>query len=164
VGSQGKPLALVAVGPVLDQVLHVLGPAIAKAQATVTAGPLPRVLADEGQLHQLLQNLIGNAIKFRAEVAPVVSVNARLENDHWVFSVRDNGIGIELRYADRIFQMFQRLHERGRYEGSGIGLAIAKRIVERHGGSIWLESQPGAGTTFHFTLPAVPATAPAPAA
>jgi signal transduction histidine kinase len=116
------------------------------------------VLADEGQLHQLLQNLVGNAIKFRAEAAPVVTVEARLESERWVFTVRDNGIGIDLRYADRIFQMFQRLHERGRYEGSGIGLAIAKRIVERHGGTIWLESQPGAGTAFHFTLAAVPAS------
>jgi PAS domain S-box-containing protein len=158
VGSQGKALQPVDAGPVLDHVLHVLGPSIAQAGATVASGPLPRVLADEGQLHQLLQNLVGNAIKFRAEAAPVVTVEARLESERWVFTVRDNGIGIDLRYADRIFQMFQRLHERGRYEGSGIGLAIAKRIVERHGGTIWLESQPGAGTAFHFTLAAVPAS------
>ena len=114
------------------------------------------MLADEGQLRQLLQNLIGNALKFRAEAPLRITVAARWSVDRWTFSVADNGIGIEMRYADRIFQMFQRLHELNKYEGSGIGLAIAKRIVERHGGRIWLESQLGRGTTFYFTLPAVP--------
>ncbi len=155
VGSQGKPFLPVSMGPVAEHVLHVLRPAIEQVQATVTVGTLPRVLADEGQMHQLLQNLLSNALKFRSAAAPVIRVQALPERDHWVFTVQDNGIGIELRYAERIFQMFQRLHERGRYEGSGIGLAIAKRIVDRHGGTIGLDSQPGVGTTFFFTLPRV---------
>jgi PAS domain S-box-containing protein len=154
VGSQGKPLQPVASEAVLQRVLTVLRAQILKAGATVQAQPLPLVLADEGQLGQLFQNLIGNAIKFRGEAPPQILVDARRERDRWVFSVKDNGIGIDPQYAERIFQMFQRLHERGKYEGSGIGLAIVKRIVERHGGQIWVESARGAGTTFFFTLPA----------
>ncbi len=157
VESQGQAPAPVDAGQVLAQVLHVLAPAVREAGATVIAGEMPRVLADEGQLGQLLQNLLGNALKFRAEAPPLIRVQARPERDQWVFSVQDNGIGIDLRHADRIFQMFQRLHERGRYDGSGIGLAIAKRIVERNGGRIWVESRPGEGSSFHFTLQAAPA-------
>jgi light-regulated signal transduction histidine kinase (bacteriophytochrome) len=152
VGSQGGPLAPVACAGVVQRVLVALQPAIAEAGASFEIGPLPTVQADEGQLGQLLQNLIGNALKFRGEAAPRVRIDARRLDDRWLFSVTDNGIGIEMRYAERIFQMFQRLHERGAFEGSGIGLAIAKRIVERHGGRIWFESAPGAGTTFWFTL------------
>lgn len=157
VESQGQAPAPVDAAQVLAQVLHVLGPAVREAGATVEAGDMPRVLVDEGQLGQLLQNLLGNALKFRSEAPPVIRVQARRERDQWVFSVHDNGIGIDLRHAERIFQMFQRLHERGRYDGSGIGLAIAKRIVERNGGRIWVESAPGAGSSFHFTLRAAPA-------
>jgi PAS domain S-box-containing protein len=152
VGSQGKPLVPVPAGDAVRRVTETLTEQIRSARATVETGELPVVLADEGQLCQLFQNLIGNAIKFRGESAPVVRVTATPQDHHWVFAVRDNGIGFDMQYADRAFQMFQRLHERGRYEGSGIGLAIAKRIVERHGGRIWLESQPGAGTTFFFSL------------
>jgi PAS domain S-box-containing protein len=159
VGSQGKPLVPVAVGAVLTSVLHVLADPIQTASAVVEAGELPVVLADELQLRQLLQNLIGNALKFCGEAPPRIVIGAQLHDDRWQFSVRDNGIGIEMQYAERIFEMFQRLHERGKYEGSGIGLSIAKRIVERHGGRIWLESTPGVGTTFLFTL--VPDTAAA---
>ena len=103
-------------------------------------------------LRRLFQNLIGNAIKFRGPRTLRIEVGARSQDDRWVIDVRDNGIGMELRHAERIFQMFQRLHERDRYDGNGIGLAIVKRIVELHGGSIWVESTPGAGTTFSFTL------------
>jgi len=152
VGSQGKPMVAVDANAVLRRVLMVLRTAIASAGGRVVAGELPVVMADEGQLEQLLQNLIGNAVKFRSEAAPVVTVAAVQRGDRWQFSVADNGIGVEPEYAERIFQMFQRLHERGKYEGSGIGLAIVKRIVERHGGRVWLESQAGSGTTIHFTL------------
>ena len=107
------------------------------------------------QFGQLLQNLITNAIKFRTEDrAPRIRIAAAARDGMWIFSVEDNGIGIDEQYADRIFQMFQRLHGRGEYEGSGIGLAIAKKIVERHSGQIWFTSQPGRGTTFFFSMPA----------
>jgi PAS domain S-box-containing protein len=152
VGSQGKSLAPVDAAAVVRGVLHVLGAAIKDAGAVVEVGALPTVLADETQLRQLMQNLIGNALKFRGAAAPKVTIDAQLVDDRWLFRVADNGIGIDMQYAERIFEMFQRLHERGKYEGSGIGLAIAKRIVERHGGRIWIESALGAGTTFRFTL------------
>jgi hypothetical protein len=101
----------------------------------------------------LFQNLIGNAVKFRGEQPPQIHVGVRREPDRWVFSVRDKGIGIEPQYFERIFQLFQRLHTRRDYPGTGIGLAICKRIVERHGGTIWVESQLGQGTTFFFSIP-----------
>ncbi len=154
VGSQGKPLRPVAAGAVLADVLQVLAPRIREAGAELQCGDLPTVMADEDQLFQLLQNLLGNALKFRSEAPPRIRIGATLEGGEWHFLVTDNGIGIEPRYSERIFQMFQRLHERGRYDGSGIGLSIAKRILERHGGRIWLESALGCGSTFHFTLPA----------
>jgi two-component system, chemotaxis family, sensor kinase Cph1 len=118
----------------------------------VEHAPLPTLLADASQLAQLFQNLIGNAIKFRAERRPEIRISARRETEGWRFGVSDNGIGIEPQYFDRIFRVFQRLHTRGRYPGTGIGLAICKKIVERHGGRIWIESQPGQGSTFYFTL------------
>jgi light-regulated signal transduction histidine kinase (bacteriophytochrome) len=157
VGSQGKPLLPVDSGAVLRDVVVSLERAIADSGGSVeVATPLPVVLADAGQLRQLFQNLLGNALKFRADRPPHVAVAARPGEPLWIFSVRDNGIGIEKRFEERVFQMFQRLHEIGRYEGSGIGLSIAKRIVERHGGSIWIESSVGEGTTFFFTLAGAP--------
>jgi light-regulated signal transduction histidine kinase (bacteriophytochrome) len=110
----------------------------------------------------LFQNLIANAVKFRSEAAPHIIVRAARQRDRWVFEVKDNAMGIEMQYAERIFLMFQRLHERGTYEGSGIGLAIVKRIVERHEGRIWVESVPGRGTSFFFTLAAADDGAAAP--
>ena len=155
VGSQGKPLAPVAAGEVLAAVTHGLQRLLRESGGTVEAGPLPLVLADELQLHQLLQNLVSNAIKFRSEEAPRVRVEAVRDGARWRFSVGDNGIGIDMQYAERVFQRFQRLHEQGRYDGSGIGLAIAKRIVERHGGTIRIDSEPGRGSVVSFTLSAV---------
>lgn len=154
VGSQGKQLAEVDSRVVLEGVLEGLRGAVDEAGASIVVPQrLPTVMADGSQLRQVFQNLIGNALKFRADRAPRIVIEARPRGDGWQFSVADNGIGIEPRFHDRVFQMFQRLHEIGRYEGSGIGLSIAKRIVERHGGTIWVESTPGEGTTFHFTLP-----------
>jgi PAS domain S-box-containing protein len=141
----------------LDRTLKALGRAIEGAEAEVTYDPLPTVMADRAQLAQIFQNLIANAIKFRREgVPPRVHVSAEREGDEWVFSVADNGIGIDPEQANRIFQIFQRLHTRNEYEGTGIGLALCKRIVERHGGRIWVESEPGEGSTFYFTLPVQP--------
>ena len=154
VGTHGEQLGPTDGEEVLQRTLVVLGPAIQEAGAVITHDPLPVVHADATQLGQALQNLLGNAIKFRSEAAPQVHVWPRRQDREWVFSVRDNGIGIPPEYADKVFVIFQRLHGRSEYPGTGIGLAICKRIVERHGGRIWFESQPGVGTTFHFTLPA----------
>jgi PAS domain S-box-containing protein len=135
-------------------VAHLAG-TISESGAEVTRGSLPAVRGDGTQLVQLFQNLIGNAIKFRADRAPRVRVEAARDGNCWRFSVCDNGIGIDARYHDRLFVIFQRLHGRDQYPGTGIGLAICKRIVERLGGRIWLESRPGQGTSFFFTLPTV---------
>jgi PAS domain S-box-containing protein len=152
VGSQGQPLEPTSSQMTMQDVLKGLQQVVRETGARLEFHDLPTVMADPGQLHQLLQNLVSNAIKFRREEAPHIVVTAIPDGAQWSFSVSDNGIGLEQRFAERIFQMFQRLHERGRYEGSGIGLAICKRIVERHGGRIWVESTPDVGTTFHFTL------------
>jgi PAS domain S-box-containing protein len=126
---------------------------IEESHAEVTADPLPRLAAVESQLVQLLQNLIGNAIKYRGDRIPRIHVSAAEGCREWTFSVADNGIGIDSKYFDRIFQIFQRLHGRGEYEGTGIGLAICKRILQQQGGRIWVESEPGKGSVFHFSLP-----------
>jgi PAS domain S-box-containing protein len=152
VGSQGQPLEPTSSQKALQDVLKGLQQVVRETGTRVEFDGLPTVMADPSQLHQLLQNLISNAIKFRGDAPPHIVVRAQREGTQWSFSVADNGIGLEQRYAERIFQMFQRLHELGRYEGSGIGLAICKRIVERHGGRIWVDSTLGKGTTFHFTL------------
>lgn len=128
--------------------------AIEEKRADVSAGDLPVVYGDEVQLAQLFQNLIGNALKYsRPEEPPEISIEAQRTGDEWVFSVADNGIGIEQQYLDRIFQVFKRLHGRETYSGTGIGLAICKRIVERHGGRMWVESEPGTGSKFYFAIP-----------
>jgi PAS domain S-box-containing protein len=138
----------------LDIALASLTLAVEDSGALVTHDPLPTVKADPGQLAELMQNLIGNAIKFHGEEAPRVHVSATRQGGEWMFAVRDNGIGIAAESAERIFMVFQRLHTRDEYAGTGIGLAICKKIVERHGGRIWVESEPGKGTTLYFTMPA----------
>jgi signal transduction histidine kinase len=138
---------------VLRQVLADLSVSIEESGAVITSDTMPIVMADITQLTQVFQNLIGNAIKFRGERRPEIHVGATRQQDAWLFSVRDNGIGIHRDHAERIFSMFQRLHPRDRYSGSGIGLAICKKIVARHGGRIWVESEPQRGATFCFTLP-----------
>jgi PAS domain S-box-containing protein len=153
VSSRAQPFVAVDCNAVVDRVLSDLSAAMEEARATVTRDDLPTVSGDPTQLGQLFLNLIGNAIKFHGAEPPIVHVAARREADGWLMSVRDNGIGIEPQYAERIFVIFQRLHGMGEYPGTGIGLAICKKIVERHGGRIWVESGPGQGSTFFFTFP-----------
>jgi PAS domain S-box-containing protein len=155
VETQGKDLTPTDVDLVLERTLKALRRAIEEADAEVTHDRLPTVQADAAQLGQVFQNLIANAIKFRREdVPPRIHISAERQGDEWLFSVTDNGIGIDAEHADRIFQVFQRLHTEEEYPGLGVGLALCKRIVERHGGRIWAEPGPGVGTTFYFTLPA----------
>lgn len=155
VTTRGKPFEAVELDRVMDIICNILQLQIEENQATVRHEPLPVVMADMTQMTQLMQNLISNAIKFRREEPPEICVRAGREGDYWKISVSDNGIGIEPQYYERIFQMFQRLHSRERFDGTGIGLAICRKIVERHGGSIWVESVMDKGTTFCFTLPYV---------
>lgn len=155
VGTQGKPFAPVACEEVLATVVQTLRLAVAESQATITHEPLPVIYGDATQLGLLLQNLLSNALKFHDSRPPQISLRAQREGRYWRLAVQDNGIGFDPKHAERIFQVFQRLHTRRDYPGTGIGLAICKKIVERHGGHIWVESQPGQGATFFFTLPAV---------
>ncbi|HEV8713491.1 MAG TPA: ATP-binding protein, partial [Candidatus Binatia bacterium] len=154
VGGKAQEFTAVDCEAVLRHTLGDLRIAIEENGAAVTHDPLPTVRGDAGQLGIVFQNLIGNALKFRGTAPPRIHIAARQDGGQWIFSVRDNGIGIDLRQAEQIFQVFQRLHTRSEYPGTGIGLAICKKIVERHGGRIWVESAPGQGATFFFTLPA----------
>jgi PAS domain S-box-containing protein len=153
VTTRGWPFVPTDTGVVFEQATTNLRLAIEESRAAVTCDPLPPVLADDMQMVQLFQNLIANAVKFRGREPPQVHVSARQEREEWVFSVRDNGIGIEPQYFDQVFVIFQRLHSREDYPGSGAGLAVCKNIVERHGGRIWVESELGKGSTFYFTIP-----------
>jgi light-regulated signal transduction histidine kinase (bacteriophytochrome) len=151
--GDGPPQS-VAAAEIFDQVLENLKSRIEASDAVVTASPLPVISVHEVHLSQLLQNVIGNALKYRGTEAPRIHVSATQQDGFWVFSVTDNGIGVEAQYADQIFQLFKRLHSREQYPGSGVGLAICQRIIEQYGGRIWLEhSVPGVGSTFCFSLP-----------
>jgi PAS domain S-box-containing protein len=156
VGTRGGEMVPTDVGAVVDTSLEDLGAAIAEANARIEREALPVVRADRIQLQHLFTNLIGNALKFRGEERPVVHIGAARDGAFWRFAVSDNGIGIDPQYFDRIFVIFQRLHLREQFQGTGIGLAICKKVVERHHGRIWVESTPGRGSTFRFTLPAEP--------
>ncbi len=154
VGTRGQEFKPTNMDQVCHQVLSDLKMAIEENDARISCTQLPVVYADSIQMTQILQNLISNAIKFRRkEEAPRVQVSATAGKKEWLFSVKDNGIGIEKEYFGRLFMLFQRLHSRERYPGTGIGLAVAKKIVQRHGGEIWVESEPGKGSTFFFTIP-----------
>jgi light-regulated signal transduction histidine kinase (bacteriophytochrome) len=153
VGTKGKEFRSIELEAALKRAVTNLRAAIEESGAAVTWDPLPHVRGDDLQLAQLFQNLIGNALKFRAAGVPRVHVSATEKEDDWEICVRDNGIGIEPQYFERIFMVFQRLHTKGEYPGTGIGLAICKKVVERHGGAIWVASQPGQGSEFRFTLP-----------
>ena len=152
VGKEEKASAPTDSRAALDRALANLQVTIAERGAVVVMGNLPMVMGNGPQLTQVFQNLIGNGLKFCKEGRPEIKVSVERQGADWVFSVGDNGIGIDPQYADRIFLIFQRLHKRDEYEGTGIGLAICKKIVERHGGRIWVESEPGKGATFRFTL------------
>jgi PAS domain S-box-containing protein len=155
IGTRGRPFVPTATADVLAQTLRNLEVAIAEEEAQIHYGELPPVRGDSIQLVQLFQNLIDNALKFSNARAPEVEIRATREGQMWRFAVQDNGIGIAPRHRERIFQIFQRLHTREEYPGTGIGLAMCKKIVERHGGRIWVETEAETGSTFYFTLPAV---------
>ncbi len=152
VGTRGEPFGIVNTFASLSNAIANLKIAIAESAAVLTYDALPNVIGDPSQLSQLFQNLIGNAIKFRGEVPPQIHIGVESKDGSWLFSVSDNGIGIEPQYRDRIFLIFQRLHNRTKYLGTGIGLAICKKIVERHGGNLWVESSPIQGSIFYFTI------------
>jgi two-component system, chemotaxis family, sensor kinase Cph1 len=138
----------------LQVALKNLEAAIQESGAIVEHAQLPVVLADSSQLVQVFQNLIGNAIKFRGPELPLIRVAAEAKRKEWIFSVADNGIGIAPEHKEHVFVIFRRLHTHSEYPGNGIGLSICKKIIEQHGGRIWVESEPGRGSIFHFTLPA----------
>jgi light-regulated signal transduction histidine kinase (bacteriophytochrome) len=153
VGTRGKPFKLTDFESVFGQSLVNLKIAIDENNAIITHDPLPTLMADSTQMIEVFQNLISNAIKFRSKESPQVHVSALKKRNEWVFSVRDNGIGIAPEFFDKLFILFQRLHSRSEYPGTGIGLAVCKKIVERHGGKIWVESEPDKGSTFYFSIP-----------
>jgi len=156
VGTRTRPFEPVRAQDIVDKALKNLEVAIGESAAVIDVGPMPEIYGDATLLIQLLQNLIGNALKFRGNKPAYVHIRAERSTEppaEWIFSVRDEGIGIEPQYFERIFVIFQRLHTRDEYPGTGIGLAMCKRIVERHGGRIWVESQLGQGSTFTFTIP-----------
>jgi signal transduction histidine kinase len=153
VGTRGRPMGLSSCEKVLAEALMNLQVSIEESQAIITHDPLPTIFCDQPQLVQVFQNLIGNSIKFRRGQAPQIQISAKQDANEWIFSICDNGIGLDPKFGERIFEIFQRLHSRTSYPGTGIGLAICKRIVQRHGGRIWVDSKPGEGATFYFTLP-----------
>jgi light-regulated signal transduction histidine kinase (bacteriophytochrome) len=142
---------------ILNQILSNLRMIIEENKATISYNTLPDVIVDSTQLGQVFQNLILNGRKFHSEETPKIHIAAKKKETKWIFSVQDNGIGIDSQYSEKIFEIFKRLNNREEYAGTGIGLAICKRIVERHGGRIWVESELGKGSTFYFTLPSNPA-------
>jgi len=154
VGSKGKSFELTDLNISLKKAIANLRKQTEESKAQIISGNLPGLYADETQMVQLFQNLIGNAIKFRGDKHPLVNISSEMKGDEWVIRVSDNGIGIDPRFFDKIFLIFQRLHTKGKYPGTGIGLSICKKIVERHGGRLWVESEPGKGAAFCFSMPA----------
>jgi PAS domain S-box-containing protein len=154
VGAKDAKAERVALREPLDRALEMLRAAIDQSAAAIRVGDLPAVRADAGQWTQVFQNLIGNAIKFRSERPLEIHVGAKRDGNLWLVWVKDNGIGMSPEYRERIFEVFQRLHTQKQYPGTGIGLAICKKVVERHGGRVWVESEPGQGAAFYFTIPA----------
>ena len=153
VGTRGREFKPVKLETVVARARISLRAALEESGGELTNDPLPEVQGDDLQLFQLLQNLAGNALKFRGEAPPRVHVSSAKKEHEYEISVQDNGIGIDPHYFERIFMVFQRLHDKGQFPGTGIGLAICKKVVDRHGGRIWVESAPGQGSCFKFTLP-----------
>lgn len=154
--TNARPMETVEMTEVLERANDLLTEAITSSSAEVTHGPLPLVSGDRSQLVQLLMNLVGNALKYHGPEAPRVHVTAEPTDEGWRFSVKDNGIGIDARHHQKIFEIFKRLHDSKEYPGTGIGLAVCRRVVDRHGGTLWVESAVGSGSTFSFTLPRSP--------
>jgi light-regulated signal transduction histidine kinase (bacteriophytochrome) len=152
VNSKELDLRQIECEAVVQTALQSLSAAIEESGAAIARDPLPVLTADAAQLGQLFQNLIGNAIKFRGKAPLRIHIAATDDGPDWLFSVQDNGIGIDPQHTGRIFQVFQRLHTREQYTGTGIGLAVCQKVAERHGGKIWVESEPGVGSTFRFTI------------
>jgi two-component system, chemotaxis family, sensor kinase Cph1 len=155
INTRRDPLCPMKMEDAVQSAIQDLKYVMEETRGTIKYGKLPLIIADKSQMTQLFMNILGNALKFHGEEAPRIEISVALKGNSWIFSVRDNGIGIDPKYKDRIFEIFQRLHNSEEYSGTGIGLAIAKKIVERHGGRIWVESEPGKGSTFNFTLPVV---------
>ncbi|OEC84599.1 hypothetical protein A9507_01845 [Methanobacterium sp. A39] len=154
VGTRGHEFTEFESEDALNYALSNLGSAVSEVDAEITNDELPVIFADKGQIVRVFQNLIGNALKFRNErVQLKIYISTHKEENEYVFSVSDNGIGLEEQYSDQIFEVFKRLHAIGEYQGTGIGLAIVKRIIDRHGGRVWVDSEPGEGSTFYFTIP-----------
>lgn len=151
--SQTRPMVTIDTGTAVKTAIGNLSSSIADSGAVITVDPLPAITGDLIQITMVFQNLLSNAIKFHGKKHPVVHIGSEKEGGSWVFSVRDNGVGIDPEYHDKIFEIFQRLHASREYEGTGIGLAICKRVIERHGGKIWVESELGKGSTFYFMIP-----------
>ncbi len=156
VGTCGGEFVKVDCASILKQVMINLQPVISESGAVITMGDLPVIIADKSQMGQLFQNLIANAVKFKCDKSPEIEICAEQMDDNWIFSINDNGIGIDAEQFNRIFLMFQRLHSRSEFEGTGIGLSMCKKIVERHGGKIWVKSEPAKGSVFYFSLPVKP--------
>jgi PAS domain S-box-containing protein len=153
VDSRSRPFVLTPLSSIFNEAVVLLESSIQDSRGQVTHGELPTVMGDRSQLLQLMQNLIGNALKYHGEKPPHVHVSGERNGEEWTCTVQDNGIGIEPRYYERIFEIFKRLHDQKEYPGTGIGLAVCRRVVSRHGGRIWVESEPGQGSAFHFTIP-----------
>jgi len=152
VSSKEREFNLVTIEKILDETLLNLKMRIDESNALITYDPLPTVYGDRKLLVELFQNIISNAIKYRSEETPKIHISAKKEDNHWLFSIKDNGIGIDTQHINRIFTIFQRLHGINEFEGTGIGLSIAQKIIQKHNGHIWAESQPGKGSTFYFTI------------
>ena len=153
IGTKGEEFKITSTKTILEEIITNLEISIKENNVVITNDPLPDLVVDRTQITQLFQNLISNAIKYRGDESPKIRIEVQDKYNEWLFSFKDNGIGIDPKYADQIFVIFQRLHGKGEYSGTGIGLSIAKRIVERHGGQIWVESEPGKGSAFKFTIP-----------
>ena len=154
IGRKDKQLSQFDINVVIKVVIDNLRKSIEDTNAKITYDPLPTLIANETGFMQLLQNLISNALKFhKVEEPPVVNISANLQKNQWIFSIHDNGIGIDSQYFERIFIIFQRLHKKDEYDGTGIGLAICKKIVQHHKGKIWVEADVGKGSTFYFSIP-----------
>jgi PAS domain S-box-containing protein len=160
VESRARPREPTDFNAVVDQVVRSLSSSIEESGAEITHDELPTLSVEPRQAIQLLQNLVSNAIKYRSDQPPRLHISAEFRDHEWVFSIRDNGIGIRREFQERIFEVFRRLHNKDEYSGTGIGLAICRKIVQRHGGRIWVESRPGAGSTFFFTIPTVGSDVP----